>query len=66
MRRRIQGSGPVPDTDPTRQREIVEAFVAASRGGRFDDLLALLDPDIVLRADGGADGSSLARSPRRK
>ncbi|MDH6290081.1 sigma-70 family RNA polymerase sigma factor [Rhodococcus opacus] len=63
-RRRVQGSGPVPDADLTRQREIVEAFMAASRGGRFDDLLALLDPDIVLRADGGADGSSLLRGAR--
>ena len=63
-RRRVQGSGPVPDADLTRQREIVEAFMAASRGGRFDDLLALLDPDIVLRADGGADGSSLVRGAR--
>ena len=63
-RRRVQGSGPVPDTDLTRQREIVEAFMAASRGGRFDDLLTLLDPDIVLRADGGADGSSLVRGAR--
>nr|EJJ00806.1 sigma-70, region 4 family protein [Rhodococcus sp. JVH1] len=63
-RRRVQGSGPVPDTDLTRQREIVEAFMAASRGGRIDDLLALLDPDIVLRADGGADGSSLVRGAR--
>ncbi|ANS29214.1 RNA polymerase ECF-type sigma factor [Rhodococcus opacus] len=63
-RRRVQGSGLVPDTDPTRQREVVEAFMAASRAGRFDDLLALLDPDIVLRADGGADGSSLVRGAR--
>jgi len=63
-RRRVQGSGPVADTDLTRQREVVEAFMAASRGGRFDDLLALLDPDIVLRADGGADGSSLVRGAR--
>jgi len=63
-RRRVQGSEPVPDADLTRQREIVEAFMAASRGGRFDDLLALLDPDIVLRADGGADGSSLVRGAR--
>ncbi|MDV7086603.1 sigma-70 family RNA polymerase sigma factor [Rhodococcus sp. IEGM 248] len=63
-RRRVQGSGPGADTDLTRQREVVEAFMAASRGGRFDDLLALLDPDIVLRADGGADGSYLVRGAR--
>ena len=36
-----------------RQREVVDAFLAASRDGRFDDLLALLDPDVVLRADDG-------------
>ncbi|MGW5149751.1 sigma-70 family RNA polymerase sigma factor [Rhodococcus koreensis] len=63
-RRRVQGSGPTPETDPTRQREVVEAFMTASRGGRFDDLLALLDPDIVLRADRGADGADVVRGSR--
>ena len=63
-RRRVQGSGPAPETDPTRQREVVEAFMTASRGGRFDDLLALLDPDIVLRADRGADGFDMVRGAR--
>lgn len=38
--------------------------MAASRGGRFDDLLALLDPDIVLRADRGAEGSDVVRGAR--
>jgi RNA polymerase sigma factor (sigma-70 family) len=51
-RRRVQGK-PVGDGDPGRQREIVEAFLAASRGGDFEALLALLDPDVVLRADAG-------------
>jgi RNA polymerase sigma factor (sigma-70 family) len=51
-RRRVQGK-PVSDGDPGRQREIVEAFLAASRGGDFEALLALLDPDVVLRADAG-------------
>jgi RNA polymerase sigma-70 factor (ECF subfamily) len=50
-RRRVQGAGAVPDADRTRQREVVDAFLAASRGGDFDALLALLDPDVVLRAD---------------
>jgi RNA polymerase sigma factor (sigma-70 family) len=50
-RHKVQGSGPVPDTDPSRQREVVDAFLAASRNGDFDALLALLDPDVVLRAD---------------
>jgi RNA polymerase sigma-70 factor (ECF subfamily) len=49
-RRRVQGASGAP-ADPTRQREIVKAFLAASRGGDFSALLALLDPDVVLRAD---------------
>ncbi|MEV0289885.1 MULTISPECIES: sigma-70 family RNA polymerase sigma factor [unclassified Kribbella] len=51
-RRRVQGA-PAGDGDPGRRREIVEAFLAASRGGDFEALLALLDPDVVLRADAG-------------
>ena len=53
-RRRVQGAGSTPDADLTRKREVVEAFLAASRNGNFDALLALLDPDVVLRADGAA------------
>jgi RNA polymerase sigma factor (sigma-70 family) len=53
-RRRVRGSAPVPDTDLNRQREIVDAFLAAARDGDFDALLSLLDPDVVLRADDGA------------
>jgi RNA polymerase sigma factor (sigma-70 family) len=52
-RRRVRGEAPVPDPDLGRQREVVEAFLAASRDGDFDALLAVLDPDIVLRGDGG-------------
>jgi RNA polymerase sigma-70 factor (ECF subfamily) len=52
-RRRVQGAT-VPDTDVTRQREVVDAFLAASRNGDFDALLAVLDPDVVLRADQAA------------
>ena len=55
-RRRVQGGHPSPDADPARQREVVEAFLAASRGGDFDALVALLDPDIVLVADSAAVG----------
>jgi len=51
-RRRVQGK-PMSDGDPGRQREIVNAFLAASRGGDFEALLELLDPDVVLRADAG-------------
>jgi RNA polymerase sigma-70 factor (ECF subfamily) len=46
----VQGATNVPDTDLTRQREVVDAFLAA-RGGDFDALVAVLDPDVVLRAD---------------
>ncbi|HEX3335344.1 MAG TPA: sigma-70 family RNA polymerase sigma factor [Jatrophihabitans sp.] len=50
-RRRVQGSTPERASGRGRQREIVDAFLAASRSGEFDALLALLDPDVVLRAD---------------
>jgi RNA polymerase sigma-70 factor (ECF subfamily) len=50
-RRRVQGSAAAPATDRTRQRAIVDAFLAASRGGDFAALLTMLDPDVVLRAD---------------
>ena len=53
-RRRVQGGEAAGDTDLARQREIVDAFLAASRGGDFAALLAVLDPDVVLRADGVA------------
>jgi RNA polymerase sigma factor (sigma-70 family) len=53
-RRRVQGSAAVPETDRVRQRKIVDAFLAASRNGDFTSLLALLDPDVVLRADATA------------
>ena len=52
-RRRVQGA-PASDGDVSRQRAVVEAFMAASRGGDFEALLSLLDPDVVLRADAGA------------
>jgi RNA polymerase sigma-70 factor (ECF subfamily) len=52
-RRRVQGAATVPDTDPTRQREVVDAFFAAARDGDFDALVAVLDPDVVVRSDGG-------------
>jgi RNA polymerase sigma factor (sigma-70 family) len=53
-RRRVQGSPPESDTDPARRREVVAAFLAASQSGDFAGLLALLDPDVVLRADAAA------------
>ena len=50
-RRRVQGAHASSGADRVRQREIVAAFLAAARNGQFDALLALLDPDVVLRAD---------------
>ncbi|HZE04917.1 MAG TPA: RNA polymerase sigma factor SigJ [Solirubrobacteraceae bacterium] len=52
-RRRVQGERTTPDPDLDRQREVVEAFLAASREGDFRALVAVLDPDVVLRADFG-------------
>jgi RNA polymerase sigma factor (sigma-70 family) len=56
-RRRVRGSAPVPDPDLRRQRAVVDAYLAAARDGRFDDLVAVLDPEVVLRVDrGGEEG----------
>jgi RNA polymerase sigma-70 factor (ECF subfamily) len=52
-RRRVQRSATVPDGDFPRQREVVDAFLEAARTGDFDALLAMLDPEVVLRADRG-------------
>jgi len=57
-RRRVRGAAPVPDSDLTAQWEVVEAFLAAAREGDFDALVAVLDPDVELRADGGFTGLS--------
>jgi RNA polymerase sigma factor (sigma-70 family) len=53
-RRRVRGAPVAPDPDVARQREAVDAFLAAARGGDFDALVSILDPDAVLRADRGA------------
>jgi RNA polymerase sigma-70 factor (ECF subfamily) len=53
-RRRVQGQAPTPDADLRQQRRVVDAFLAAAQKGDFEALLGVLDPDIVLRADGGA------------
>jgi RNA polymerase sigma-70 factor (ECF subfamily) len=64
-RRRVQGTAPVLDPDPARQRAVVDAFLAASRAGDFDALVAVLDPDVVLRADfGDAPVSAILRGAR--
>jgi RNA polymerase sigma factor (sigma-70 family) len=62
-RRRLSGS-PEPDRDVVRQREVIDAFFAASRDGDFEALIAVLDPDVELRIDGGvrrADASIMLR-----
>jgi RNA polymerase sigma-70 factor (ECF subfamily) len=53
-RRRVRGAATVPAAGLSRQREVVEAFLAAARGGDFEALLTLLDPEVVLRMDGAA------------
>ena len=53
-RHKVRGTNPPPDADPGRQRRVVDAFLAASRAGDFDALVALLDPDVVLEADAAA------------
>ena len=60
-RRRVQGAAPVPRGAPPRHRAVVDAFLAASRGGDFDALLALLDPEVILRADRVAVEAATAR-----
>jgi RNA polymerase sigma-70 factor (ECF subfamily) len=62
-RRRVQGA-PVPDADLDRQREVVDAFLSAARGGDFEALLAVLDPDVVLRSDRGPGASRMIRGAR--
>jgi RNA polymerase sigma factor (sigma-70 family) len=52
-RRRVQGQAPTSDADLRKQRRVVDAFLAAVRDGDFEALVAVLDPEIVLRADGG-------------
>ncbi|WP_377273201.1 sigma-70 family RNA polymerase sigma factor [Peterkaempfera sp. SMS 1(5)a] len=60
-RRRVQGAAPVADSDVTRKRNVVNAFLTASRGGDFEALLAVLDPDVVARSDGGTLVPSILR-----
>jgi RNA polymerase sigma-70 factor (ECF subfamily) len=62
-RRRVRGA-PAPDADVARQRAVVDAFLAAAREGDFDALVALLDPDVVLRIDRGAVPAGVSREVR--
>ncbi|MFI6903265.1 sigma-70 family RNA polymerase sigma factor [Nonomuraea sp. NPDC050394] len=52
-RQRVRGVTPNPDPDRADQRRVVDAFLSAARGGDFAALVSILDPDVVLRADGG-------------
>jgi RNA polymerase sigma factor (sigma-70 family) len=63
-RRRVQGTPTVPDTDLTRKRKVVDAFLAAARGADLEALLAVLDPDVVVRADAEAVRVGAAREVR--
>jgi RNA polymerase sigma factor (sigma-70 family) len=68
-RRRVRGATPAAEPDLGRQRQVVDAFMSAARGGDFEALLTVLDPDVVLRADsgplvGGAAASKLVRGAK--
>ena len=63
-RRRVQGATVAADAHLVPQRKVVDAFLAAARHGDFDALLALLDPDVVLRMDGAAVPSGIAQEMR--
>ncbi len=61
-RRRVRGATPAADPDLGRQRQVLEAFMAASRAGDFEALLTVLDPEVVLRADAGPRVGGVAAS----
>src|SRR4051795_7899148 len=63
-RRRVQGEKAIPDADLDSQREVFDAFLAASREGDFEGLLEVLDPDVVRRADRGAASIGASRVVR--
>ena len=63
-RRRVQGATLGPDADLASQQELVEAFIAAARAGDFEALIAVLDPDVVLRVDAGAPPAGMSREVR--
>jgi RNA polymerase sigma-70 factor (ECF subfamily) len=60
----VQGAGTVSDADLTRQREVIDAFLAALPGGDFEALVAVLDPDVVIRADSAAAPPGAPRGVR--
>ncbi|MFC9930273.1 sigma-70 family RNA polymerase sigma factor [Streptomyces sp. NPDC127190] len=64
-RRRVRGAG-APETDRVRQREVVDAFLAAAREGDFEGLLAVLDPDVVARTEAGVTAGATAVASNAK
>lgn len=62
-RRRVRAEAPEPDADLAVQRRAVDAFLAASRDGDFEGLLRILDPDVVVRVDGGPNAPKAFRQP---
>jgi RNA polymerase sigma-70 factor (ECF subfamily) len=60
-RRRVHGAAPTSDADLGAQRDVIQAFIAAARDGDFEALVAVLDPDVVLRADAGAPPAAMSR-----
>ncbi|MER5387180.1 sigma-70 family RNA polymerase sigma factor [Streptomyces sp. NPDC002688] len=60
-RRRVQDAAPAADTDNARKRDVVDAFLTASRGGDFEALLTVLHPDVIARSDGGTLVPSILR-----
>jgi RNA polymerase sigma-70 factor (ECF subfamily) len=62
-RRRVRAEAPEPDADFAVQRKAVDAFLAAAREGDFEGLLKVLDPDVVLRIDGGPNAARPFRQP---
>jgi RNA polymerase sigma-70 factor (ECF subfamily) len=60
-RRRVRAAAAAPDPDPCRQRQVVDAFFAASQEGDLDALIALLDPDVIVRADYGATSAGSSK-----
>ncbi|WP_028547800.1 sigma-70 family RNA polymerase sigma factor [Paenibacillus sp. UNC451MF] len=63
-RQRVHGAGAMPEADLARQRELVDAFLAAAYAGDFDTLVAALDPDVVLRDDRQTGVSRVTRGAR--
>jgi RNA polymerase sigma-70 factor (ECF subfamily) len=63
-RRRVRGAAPIPDVDLKQQRRVVDAFLAAVRGGDFEALLQVLDPDVLLRSDHIPGGLKQIRGAR--